>query len=186
MDAGARASVDLRYQWVQAVLAQSPDAPAGVVLEEPDILRAVVRRAAVLQSVSGRRVLYIDVHSSQTVTATIAITREDRMLAHKSVTGVRGSRRIRIDIPSQTQPGTGAPAAQAPQRIRELEGRHARDPDPARAAALPSALGCLRSAAGRRSPVRQAVASGANARITASTVRLAKARLSGWPVSRSR
>jgi hypothetical protein len=105
VDTGSRASVDLRYQWVQAVLAQSPDAPAGVVLEQPDVLRAVVRPGAVLQGVNSRRVLYIDVHSSQTVTAAIAITRDGRVLAHKFVRGVRGTRRIRIDIPPHTRPG---------------------------------------------------------------------------------
>jgi hypothetical protein len=104
--AGARASVDLRYQWVQAVLAQSPDATdAPLESGGSDGVRAVVRPTSVLQSASGRRVLYIDVHTSQPVTAMIMITRDGRTLAHRTVRGVSGTRRIRIEIPLHTRPG---------------------------------------------------------------------------------
>jgi hypothetical protein len=103
--AGARASVDLRYQWVQAVLAQSPDATDALDSGASDVVRAVVRTTSVMQSASGRRVLYVDVHTSQPVTAMITIVRDGRTLVHKTVRGVNGSRRIRIEIPLPTRPG---------------------------------------------------------------------------------
>jgi hypothetical protein len=103
-DAGARPSVDLRHQWVQAVLAQNAQADAPDS-GDSDEVRAVVRPVTVLQGAGGRRVLYVDVRSSQVVTASIAITRDGRMLAHKTVTGVRGTRRIKIEIPLRTRPG---------------------------------------------------------------------------------
>jgi hypothetical protein len=102
---GARASVDLRYQWVQAVLAQSPDTPDSVFSDATKVVRAGVRPAPVLQSVSGKRVLYIDVHTDQLVTATITLSRDGTTLAHKAVRGVRGDRRLRLEIPSHARSG---------------------------------------------------------------------------------
>jgi hypothetical protein len=39
------------------------------------------------------------------VTATISVTRNGKILAHKAVGGMRGTRRIRLDIPPRTRPG---------------------------------------------------------------------------------
>jgi hypothetical protein len=102
---GARASVDMRHQWVQAVLAQSP---AALVAAGPDgsgAVRAFVRTTSVLQTANGKRVLSIEVHSSQIVTAVVILTRDGRTLAHKLVTGMHGTRRIRIEIPPSARPG---------------------------------------------------------------------------------
>jgi hypothetical protein len=100
---GTGGSVDLRYQWVQAVLAHSgdTDAPEGQVA---DGVRAVVR-PGVVQNGNGRRFLYIEVRSNRLVTASITITRDGRTLAHKIVKGLRGTRRIRIELPPHTRPG---------------------------------------------------------------------------------
>ena len=49
--------------------------------------------------------LYIDIQSRESVTATVTVTRNGKTLAHKAVAGVRGTRRIRLDIPPRTKPG---------------------------------------------------------------------------------
>jgi hypothetical protein len=104
-DAGARPSVDLRQQWVQAVLAQSFNAPEPLDSAGSDAGRVVVRPVTVHRGAGGRRVFSIDVHSSQVATVTLAISRDGRMLAHRTITGVRGTRRIKIEIPLRTRPG---------------------------------------------------------------------------------
>ena len=99
---GGHASVDLRYQWVQAVLSQHPDLlPVGA----PDFARVMVRPARMLQSATGKRVLNIDVLSPRVTTARIAVTRDDRTLAQRTVKGVSGYRRLRVEIPSAPKAG---------------------------------------------------------------------------------
>jgi hypothetical protein len=105
IDGGGHASVDLRHQWVQAVLAQVPDGPDPEPLAAGTAVQAIVRPLPIRPGVSGRRVLFIDIHSREPVTATITVTREGKTLAHKAVRGVRGTRRIRLDIPPHTRPG---------------------------------------------------------------------------------
>jgi hypothetical protein len=75
------------------------------VPDASDVVRAVVRTTSVVQLANGKRVLYIDVHSNQVVTALVTITRDGRTLSHKLVTGMRGNRRIRIEIPASARPG---------------------------------------------------------------------------------
>jgi hypothetical protein len=105
VDGGARDSVDLRSQWVQAVLSESQDAADALAAERQGVLRAVVRPASVLQSVNGRRVLYVDVIASEVVAGTVSVTRDGRTLAHNSLSDVFGTRRIRLEIPHRTRPG---------------------------------------------------------------------------------
>jgi hypothetical protein len=104
LDGGGHASVDLRYQWVQAVLAQAPDGPDPLPLGAPGV-QAVARSLPIQPARNGRRALYIDIQTREPVAATITITRNGTILAHKAVGGVRGTRRVRLDIPPRTRPG---------------------------------------------------------------------------------
>ena len=67
--------------------------------------RAMVRPARMLQSATGKRVLNIDVLSPRVTTARIAVTRDDRTLAQRTVKGVSGYRRLRVEIPSAPKAG---------------------------------------------------------------------------------
>jgi hypothetical protein len=104
LDGGGHASVDLRHQWVQAVLAQAPDGPDPLPMAAPAV-QAGARSLPIRPALGGRRALYIDIQSRESVTATITVTRNGKTLAHKAVAGVRGTRRIRLDIPPRTKPG---------------------------------------------------------------------------------
>jgi hypothetical protein len=95
---------------VQVVLAQAaddpdPDAdplPIGAPADGP---RAAFRTAPIRLGANGRRALFVDVRAREAVTATVVITRDGRMLAHKTVKGVRGMRHIRVDIPPRAKAG---------------------------------------------------------------------------------
>jgi hypothetical protein len=116
VDGGARPSVDRRYQWVQAVLAQGPaatllqqsgtdqlTAPAAAVTART--VEAQLRRVWFERGASGNRLLCVELEAAEDVTATVAIRRNTTTLAHRAVTGVNGKWRLNVAIPADVKPG---------------------------------------------------------------------------------
>jgi hypothetical protein len=117
LNGGGRESVDRRYQWVQAVFKDDPPpelssfAPpvessvrAGSVRTAPAV-HAVLGRVWIRHRASGQRALYADVAAEQAVTVTLSIARQGPTIARKVVTGVNGSRRLKLAIPASTKAG---------------------------------------------------------------------------------
>lgn len=106
-DGGGRDSVDRRYQWVQAVLTHDPPAVGSIAASAPvdTTIDAAFGRVRVRRGAAGRRVLYADIEADEVVTAAISIKRHGRTLARKVVTGVSGSRRLKLTIPADTRAG---------------------------------------------------------------------------------
>ena len=109
VDGGARPSVDLRRQWVQAVLAQAPVAlalmPAALPLAADGPARAVARDVFMRRKTNGSRWLYVDVEAAGAVTVTIAIMRDKRILAARTVSGPGGRKRRKLEIPRDVKAG---------------------------------------------------------------------------------
>lgn len=101
VDGGKRGSVDLRRQWVQAVIAQAPALPSV----SDGRVHAVARQVFMRRKTNGTRWLYIDIDAEEAVTATLAIVRNGRTLAEKTVSGGRGNKRRKIEIPGSVKPG---------------------------------------------------------------------------------
>jgi hypothetical protein len=101
VDGGARASVDLRRQWVQAVLAQAPALP----LISDGRVHAVARHVFMRRKTNGTRALYVDIEAAEPVTATIAIVRGKQTLATKTVSGPSGRKRRKLEIPGDVKAG---------------------------------------------------------------------------------
>jgi len=90
LDGGGHASVDLRHQWVQAVLAQAPDEPDPLPLAAPGV-HAFARSLPIRPALGGRRALYIDIQTREPVTAARAVlssaprARRARTVARRAV-----------------------------------------------------------------------------------------------------
>ena len=132
VDGGSRDSVDLRYQWVQAVLAR-PAPVAAVFADDPPsvvplfagmpagsvrgahavrVAHATLRRVRIRRGPSGRRWLHVDLEAEEPVSVTLSITRQGPTLARQVVTGVHGKHRFKLAIPA------GAKAGPARLRLR--------------------------------------------------------------------
>jgi hypothetical protein len=138
VDGGGRDSVDRRYQWVQAVLAQAPpvaavftddpplvvpapaDVPAGSLggVRTVQVVRATLGRVRIRRGPSGRRWLYADLDAGEPVSVALSITRQGPTLARKVVTGVNGTHRFKLAIPA----GAKAGPARLRLRIRDSAG----------------------------------------------------------------
>jgi hypothetical protein len=114
VDGGSRASVDRRYQWVQAVLAQGPavrlppvsDGIATVAAAAAGrTVEAQLRRVWFERGASGNRLLCTELEAAEDVTATIAVRRNTTTLAHRAVSGVNGKWRLNVAIPVDVKPG---------------------------------------------------------------------------------
>jgi hypothetical protein len=112
VNGGGRESVDRRYQWVQAIFTHAPSAEQSSFSPpvESDVrtLRAAhttLGRVRIRRGAGGQRVLYADIDSDQPVTATLAISRQGPTVARRVVTGVNGSRRLKLPIPSTAKAG---------------------------------------------------------------------------------
>jgi hypothetical protein len=101
VDGGARPSVDLRRQWVQAVLARAPALP----LISDGRVHAVARHVFMRRKTNGTRALYVDIEAAEPVTATIAIVRGKQTLATKTVSGPSGRKRRKLEIPGDVKAG---------------------------------------------------------------------------------
>jgi hypothetical protein len=132
-DGGGRDSVDLRHQWVQAVLAHDPpvadstpavvtrvagpEAPAQT-LEPLRTVHAVLGTVRVHRGPSGRRWLTADIDAYETVTVSLALSRLGPTVARRVVGDVSGSRRVRLGIPAATKGGP----ARLRVRMRDADG----------------------------------------------------------------
>jgi hypothetical protein len=138
VDGGGRDSVDRRYQWVQAVLAQAPPV-AAVFTDDPPlvvpapanvpagslggvrtvrVVHATLGRVRIRRGPSGRRWLYADLDAGEPVSVALSITRQGPTLARKVVTGVNGTHRFKLAIPA----GAKAGPARLRLRIRDSAG----------------------------------------------------------------
>jgi hypothetical protein len=138
VDGGGRASVDRRYQWVQAVLAQGPPiaavfaddpplvvpAPAGAPVvagggvRTVQVVHATLGRVRIRRGSSGRRWLYADLDAGEPVSVALSISRQGPTLARKVVTGVNGKHRFKLAIPNSAKAGP----ARLRLRIRDSAG----------------------------------------------------------------
>ena len=112
VDGGGRDSVDRRYQWVQAVVTHEPAAarssfapPLESSVRGFAHVQAVLGRVRIRRGANGHRVLHADIDADQSVTATLAITRQGPTVARRVVTGVQGHRRLKLAIPATTKAG---------------------------------------------------------------------------------
>lgn len=106
VNGGARPSVDLRRQWVHAVLAQAPPLPtiAGGAIANARV-EAVGRHVFQRRKTNGTRWLYVDVESTGPITATITLLRGGKPLATKTVSGPGGRHRRKLEIPADVKAG---------------------------------------------------------------------------------
>jgi hypothetical protein len=133
-DGAGRDSVDRRHQWVQAVLTHDPssDALSAAVLDRDAgtnaardaaaqalrTVHAVLGRVRVRRGPTGRRWLTADIDAYETVTASLALSREGPTVARKVVGDISGTRRIRLVITPATKPGP----ARLRLRLRNADG----------------------------------------------------------------
>jgi hypothetical protein len=119
---GARPSVDRRFQWVQAVLAQAQvQAPAPTQTEPPSppsdssapehrhldraddlpdrVVLATLGRVRLVRDSRGGRRIYADVSAAETVTAELTALRSGKSLVHRKVGRFRGRRTLELAIP---------------------------------------------------------------------------------------
>jgi hypothetical protein len=124
VNGGGRDSVDRRYQWVQAVLThhspagQASLSPAAATSVRGARVHAVLGRVRIRRTPNGQRWLFVDVETEQDVTATLAITRQGPTIARRVITGVSGSRRLKIAIPASAKAGP----ARLRMRVRTASG----------------------------------------------------------------
>jgi hypothetical protein len=129
VDGGARASVDRRSQWVQAVLAQgSPvpgptppqggeTAPTGSGAGEPGgstgddsvisdtAVDSALRGMRISRGARGRRALHFELNAAEPVTARLRLIRHRATLAQKTVADVQGTRMLKLAIPTNVTAG---------------------------------------------------------------------------------
>jgi hypothetical protein len=132
VDGGPRSSVDRRWQWVQAVLAQDspvPSPPASPAdppassdgstafapasdsppRDAPAVadsaVHAVLGRVQIRREATGRRVLYAEIHASQTVAARAVLARGARTLTRRTTSTIKGRRTIKLAIPASVGAG---------------------------------------------------------------------------------
>jgi hypothetical protein len=101
VDGGNRPSVDLRRQWVQAVLAQAPALPTV----SDGRAHALARHQFMRRKMNGTRWLYVDIDADEAVIATLAVMRNGATLAERTVSGGRGHKRRKLEIPRDVKAG---------------------------------------------------------------------------------
>jgi hypothetical protein len=140
-DGGGRDSVDRRQQWVRAVLTSEPPvagasvgtAPASVPAPAHEVVRdvprvteelavrtvhAVLGRVRVRRGATGKRWLTAEIDAYETVTASLALSRQGTTTARRVVGDINGSKRIRLAIPHVTKAGP----ARLRLRLRNADG----------------------------------------------------------------
>jgi hypothetical protein len=103
-----RDSVDRRHQWVQAVFTHDATAGPSPFSRPGDLAvrpaSAALGRVRILR-VNGQRVLFADVDSGQSVNVTLVLSRQGSIVARRVITGVHGSRRLKLPIAATTKAG---------------------------------------------------------------------------------
>ena len=138
-EGGPRDSVDLRYQWVQAVLAQ-PAPVAAMFTDRPPhvrplfagmaaaadrgdhatrVLHVTLGRVRIRHGSSGRRWLHVDLDTLEPVSVTLSITRQGPTLVRQAEASVLGRHRFKVAIPN----GAKAGPARLRLRVRDASGR---------------------------------------------------------------
>ena len=125
VEGGRRDSVDLRYQWVQAVLARPAPVAAALTDDPPSVVplfagmpvgsvrgahavrvaHATLGRVRIRRGSSGRRWLHVDLDAGEPVSVTLSITRQGPTLARQVVAGVTGKHRFKVAIPNSAKAG---------------------------------------------------------------------------------
>lgn len=116
---GGRPSVDRRFQWVQAVLAQvqvpaptqadgpppasDSSSPKNMHPDRADlpdrVVLATLGRVRLVRDTRGGRRIYADVNAAETVTAELAALRRGTSLVHRRIGRIRGRHTLELAIP---------------------------------------------------------------------------------------